>query len=383
MKARRTLGPARPARGRGGPDKGGHDGAPARLLELQRAAGNQAVRQVLERAPDARRSRALAPGQTHVAAAPVQRGFWKKVKKGLKKVGSAIKKGVTKVGSGIKKGAQAVGKAFKKVGRLIKKGAKAVWTGITWTSKQLWTKLKGIGLRAFQWAKKLPTRLRRLVSHLWTGVKALKPWSLKWWRSLGKAGTWKDFGKWLGQLVIYGLETMGIGEIYETVADFIKFNTRALTGPEKAEAQKVFGSAIPYGLVRIDEGALIGPTWSGRAYVSFHTINDWGKEIRSNKRLLIHELTHVWQYDTMGAMYMPRAIHGQTAGYNYGGVQELEARRASGKGITSFHPEGQGEILGDYYSIHVLGQDPRHQEGWSGSDDDKQAYAHFAGQVRR
>lgn len=371
MRTRRPS-TARPVR-----DRRGTNDQPTGWLALQRTAGNRAVTHALQHAPDGIGPKAATPDQPRVAAAPVQRGFWKKLKKGLKKIGSGIKKGFKKVGSGIKKGAKAVGKAFKKLGRGIKKGAKAVWTGIKWTSKQLWTKLKGIGLRAVRWAKKLPTRLRRLVSHLWRGVKALKPWSLKWWRSLGKAGTWKSFGRWLGNLVIYGLETLGIGEIYETIADFIKFNTRELTGAEKAKARRVFGSAIPLSLVRVDSRAVIGPAFTKREYVSFHTINGWGT---MNDHTLIHELTHVWQYESMGARYMPKAIHAQAtmgdAAYQYGGLTGLEAARAAGKPLTSFTMEQQGDILGDYYVL-------RFQNGAAPDSPAVETYAHFADQVKR
>lgn len=252
----------------------------------------------------------------------IQRGLWGKIKKGVKKVGGWIKSGAKKV-------------------------ANVIWTGVKWVSSQLWSKLKGIFLRVIRWITQLPNRIGRLLLHIWEGVKSLKPWSLEWWKSLGKISTWKGLLKWLGNVLIDLLEIAGVGEVYETLADFIKFNTRPLNGSEIAKARIVFGSAINYNLVRVDEYALLGPSWTGRAYVSFHTINNWGT---LDDHTLIHELTHVWQYEKMGAIYMPKAIHAQNTpeGYNYS-IQDLQNRRAAKQGFRSFNLEQQGQILADYY----------------------------------
>ncbi len=347
--------------------------------------------------------RLLAHELTHVVqqrkdhAAPKVQGFFKKIKRGLKKVGKAIAGGAKKVAGGIARGAKKVfgatktgikriGKGVRKIGSKIwgsikkggkkvwgwmkktgskiwgglKKAGKWVWNGIKWVGVKLWEKLKGIALRAKRWITSLPERLKRLVLHLWKGVKSLKPWSIEWWKSLGKADTWKNFGLWLGELVIYGLEVMGAGEILETLTDFIKFNTRPMTSTEKSEAQKIFGDKINYSLVRIDEYSLIA--WIGKkkekadnmAVTTFHTIN-FSRKIEAQKGTedmawLIHELVHVWQYEKMGAMYMARAVHAQNnAGYNYKGIDKLRERQ--NQGLKGFNLEQQGDIISDYYRI--------------------------------
>ena len=278
----------------------------------------------------------LAHELTHVVqqnkstVSPGVQGIFKRIGRGLKKAGKAISRGV------------------KKVGRDVKKAGKRLLKGVRKITRKLGEKIKGIFHRAKRWITSLPKRLHRLVGHLWKGVKSLKPWSLDWWKSLGKADTWKSFGKWLGELAIYVVEVSGLPEIYETLADFIKFNTRPLTGAEKAMARDVFGESIDYDLVRIDEKAVLGPSWTDRPYVSFHTINSWGP---MSPDTLIHELTHVWQYEKMGAMYMPRALHGNNKPgfYDYGGLDALEENKE--KGMDAFNVEEQGEIIADYYRI--------------------------------
>ncbi|TVR39600.1 MAG: DUF4157 domain-containing protein, partial [Bacteroidia bacterium] len=306
----------------------------------------------------------LAHELTHVvqqnkksAVAPRVQGIFKRIGRGIKKVGKAISRGA------------------KKAGRGLKKAGKWLWKGTKKITRKLGDKIKGIFHRAKRWITSLPTRLKRLVVHLWNGVKSLKPWSLEWWKSLGKADTWKSFGKWLGKLAIYVVEISGLPEIYETLADFIKFNTRPLTGDEKEMARDVFGESIDYELVRIDEKAILGPSWTNRPYVSFHTINSWGP---MSSDTLIHELTHVWQYEKMGAMYMPYALHGNSKPdfYDYGGLDALEENKE--KGLDAFNVEEQGEIMADYYRIKN-DMDPEYS---SGTRDDLPIYEVYVNEVK-
>jgi len=133
--------------------------------------------------------------------------------------------------------------------------------------------------------------------------------------------------------------------------DFLKFNTRPLSGGEVGKAQSVFGGSINLGLVRVDEHAAIGPLFSHRAYTSFHTINNWGALPDAT---LIHELTHVWQYQQAGAIYMAQAVHAQMqfggAAYDFA-VHELRTARADGRGILGFNREKQAQIVEDYFRL--------------------------------
>lgn len=305
-------------------------------------------------------------------------GLGKAVWHGLEAVGGATWKGVKAVGHGIAMGAEAAWTGIKAVGRGIAAGAEAVWTGIQWVSRQLWDKLTSTFERVTQWVGRLPERLQRLLGTLWEGVKSLHPWSLKWWESLAHASTWGDFLKWLGTVAVDLAEVLGIPEIAETLADLIKFNTRALTGSERSKAASVFGASINLDLVRIDEGALSVVAvrklmhYSGpRPFTTFHTINGEGG---LSDDTLIHELTHVWQYERVGAIYLFQAIHAQqTGGYNYGGVPGLQAAKTAGEGILSFNREQQAQIVEDFYLIKT-GKPPYFGAGGTA---DLPLYAYF------
>jgi hypothetical protein len=128
--------------------------------------------------------------------------------------------------------------------------------------------------------------------------------------------------------------------------DVIKWKTRPMTPDEIKIAQNVFGKTINYSLVGLD--AYSWPVKKGRAmaYVSLHTINYY-QSIPDH--ILIHELTHVWQYKIYGSVYIMEALYAQRwgGGYNYGGLAALEQNKE--KGLMAFNFEQQAEILEDYY----------------------------------
>ena len=70
---------------------------------------------------------------------------------------------------------------------------------------------------------------------------------------------------------------------------------------------------------------------------------------------MMHELTHVWQYQTTGWTYAPRALAAQIfEGYSYtpdGKTPDeaLNDARAAGKTLYSFNKEQQGDIISDYF----------------------------------
>jgi len=161
--------------------------------------------------------------------------------------------------------------------------------------------------------------------------------------------------------MIYLLELSGVGEIYETLTDFLKFNTRAMTEREISVARSIFGNQINYRRVRLDAYAYLGPRQQNICYVSFYLINSWGN---MSDALLIHELVHIWQYEQMGAIYMPRALVAQTShtGYDYGGIHGLRnALRMTGD-LRTFNLEQQGDIVADYFRIRN-GQAPEWGNG--------------------
>ena len=141
-----------------------------------------------------------------------------------------------------------------------------------------------------------------------------------------------------------------VPEILLSLNRLLKPNTRRLTGREITLARAVFGETIDYQSVRIDERAMIGCRQYRFAYVGFNCINCWGKLSDAH---FIHELVHVWQFQTLGSLYIPRALWAQRThgGYNYGGVQALQQALREGRGLSGFNFEQQGDVVADYFCL--------------------------------
>lgn len=204
--------------------------------------------------------------------------------------------------------------------------------------KRLYFKLAFFGARCLRMLRFLPLRIYRIGRHLGRGVaRLLKPGETKilpWWQ---------DF-------FFYLLDLLMLPELAETLADFIKWNTRPLSPTEKKLARSVFGEVLYLDAIRIDTKAHISCQKHGIAYVSYFTINAWGG---LRPEILVHELVHVWQYQKLGGAYIPMALRAQQSkeGYNYGGLEELKASKARNGKITAFNLEQQAEIIADYFLI--------------------------------
>ncbi len=241
----------------------------------------------------------------------------------------------------------------------------------------LWAKLYAIILRLIDFVRLLPVRLFRVLRHFYDGAKVLGKGSAARKQPATRI-LLRSIGLWWLELFIYLSELIGFGELYETLMDWVKFNSRPLHRWEIQLAREIFGDSINYRRVRIDSYSLLGPMQKQFCYVSFYFINSWGPMENST---LLHELTHIWQYEKLGAVYMPRAIKAQWSkkGYNYGGVTALRRYLRRGKNFLSFNLEQQGDIVSDYYRIRD-GYRPR----WGNANrQDLAVYERFIQQLRR
>jgi len=191
-------------------------------------------------------------------------------------------------------------------------------------------KIQGLGIRFRYAIRALPARFNRLTKHLLVFC-----WS--------KPG-------WYLESCYLMLDIIALPEVYESIIDFVKWPTRTLTLDEINLLNPVFGSSIDYKRVRIDERSYIGPRQKKFCYVSFYTINSWGK---MNPSLLIHEMVHVWQFQHLGSIYIPKALAAQRSkeGYNYGGATKINYWALNNGQLTDFNLEQQADIIADYWRL--------------------------------
>ncbi len=215
---------------------------------------------------------------------------------------------------------------------------------------QIWAKFLGIGYRILAYVRCLPARIIRVFKHLWNGLQFLYPSRLQRAGSKSDSSLVQRIGFWWLDFSFYTLDCLAVPEFYETIMDLVKFNSRPLYKWEITLAQSVFGNSIDYRRVRIDEYSVAGPRQKKFCYVSFYFINSWGP---MQNFIFIHEMTHIWQFEKMGSIYIPHALRAQSSimGYNYGGVSALKTGLEKGKRFLSFNFEQQGDIISDYYRI--------------------------------
>ena len=238
-------------------------------------------------------------------------------------------------------------------------------------------KLTDIFVRLWDTLRWLPKRIFRLFRHFWYGVLFFLPRARHWEAGFSIKSIGATFIHWLVEVFFYLMDIFGVPEIYETLIDFIKFKTRPLSRMEELLARSIFGDTVNYRRVRIDESSYGGPKQHRFAYVSFFTINSWGM---MNDSLFIHEFTHIWQFQQMGGVYIPRALQAQfsKAGYNYGGVSELNRFIEQGLQLQDFNLEQQADVVSDYHRLRT-GYVPH----WGNAmPNDLPVYAYFVDPIK-
>jgi hypothetical protein len=176
-----------------------------------------------------------------------------------------------------------------------------------------------------------------------------------------------DAGFWAFGLLVQALEVVGIVDGLQLIWGMI-FHTRELTQPEIDASKSVHGEhLVPYEKTRVDQHSflvrlgkwvnqLFGDKNAGeRAITTFHIIH---APAVLDIETAVHELTHVAQYEYVGAVYMPQALHGQASdmGYDYG---DLAKARTENKHYKDFNREQQAQIAEDYYLV-THGGTPRY-----------------------
>jgi len=111
--------------------------------------------------------------------------------------------------------------------------------------------------------------------------------------------------------------------------------------------EQVFKQNIPVEYLRVHDKNSIAKRLH-IAYVSFRQIN-YNKRLSND--IFIHEMVHIWQYKTFGAVYIYLAWKAQMSkeGYDYGKAEALIENLKKGKLFHEFNFEQQADIIQDYY----------------------------------
>jgi hypothetical protein len=174
------------------------------------------------------------------------------------------------------------------------------------------------------------------------------------------------FFDWLHQLLCQLFDLLGGPEIAEFLIHFTT-RTTPLTGDEIAMISGILGpEAMRYGDVRVVQGGLFDLIFKLNGHLAFatwHSINlpRQGRHTRQDLPIVVHELTHVFQYERVGSRYLGEAIYmlikTKRDCYNYGGQRGLVGACAVGQRYSHYNREQQAMITQDYYTLRVRGSD--------------------------
>jgi hypothetical protein len=159
--------------------------------------------------------------------------------------------------------------------------------------------------------------------------------------------------------------------VEETVRQVTGLETgsRRLTDAERRLAESVFGRSIDYRRVRIVETSAFPGTTVGnliRMDPGFDIRNEWYAEV------LIHELTHVWQYQHGGTGYMSVALRTQIAASLRTGSRNeaYDYVPDATKRFFEFTPEQQGLIVQNFFAMRRDRNAPPRQTQFRGNHMD-------------
>ena len=146
---------------------------------------------------------------------------------------------------------------------------------------------------------------------------------------------------------------------------------RKLYSWEIDTARGFFGDMIDLGRVRISENSRLTPEGKkrGSAVTIYNTI--YGKDMQ--KHTLIHELTHVWQYNNVRISPLPAGTTQLTA-WLIGQTEELYDYNVDPVGdpnrktFREYSFEEQAAILEDAYLVTVEGEPPIRNKDYKGGE---------------
>jgi hypothetical protein len=225
----------------------------------------------------------------------------------------------------------------------------------------------------------------------------------------------KAIGRSVGEILLAALQAAGaalataISVLLNTLGTY-----RKMTQQEIDDAKKAFADSLDYDHIYFATSDILNEIIFGiqdfltgnpesRAFVTDSLVN-FDVSDGFERHTMIHELTHVWQYQTNGSAYLADAVFAQATGagvdddaYNYGYVdngatitipidyqgntRSLDLGQTTGEGrqddlaaangnFAHFNPEQQGQIIMHYFVRKVLlNRAPADYAPWVPYDD--------------
>jgi hypothetical protein len=172
----------------------------------------------------------------------------------------------------------------------------------------------------------------------------------------------KDMGRSALEVLqaAFEISASAAATVFTLLLEWFPGSYRPLSETERADADEVFGAALPLDQVRLAVMSLpvdfIEWVNGGRPFTTMFLIN-FASWANIKIETLMHELTHVWQGMVAGPVYMVEALEAQASaeGYNYGytnsenGEGAQDRLNAAAGDFTVFNREQQAQIIMHYF----------------------------------
>lgn len=248
-------------------------------------------------------------------------------------------------------------------------GRKIGWLTAVWLAERV----RDVGLWPLNLFRDGPKRLRRLGHTILAGWREVIHFKSAFQEARQQQNL-RVYGYESAQKCVFGLhlllahlfDLVGGPEIAQFFLHLFTF-TKPLTDHEITQMQTVLAPAsLRYEDIRVAEGGLYDWLFrlnGGLAFATWHTVNfpRNGRYTRANLPILVHELSHVYQYEQVGSRYLGEAIYQlwqlKQACYQYGGVLGLQQANQVGQSYATFNREQQAQIVQDFYTRQSQGKD--------------------------
>ncbi|MBI4784763.1 MAG: DUF4157 domain-containing protein [Oscillatoriophycideae cyanobacterium NC_groundwater_1537_Pr4_S-0.65um_50_18] len=168
-------------------------------------------------------------------------------------------------------------------------------------------------------------------------------------------------GAFLGPVgaIVGGLVGLVVGA---AIGNDATTRSRNLAQPEIDMAQEIFQDSLNYRDITITRDSLYAVGAPRTIGNTIHLKSDWGHFVGDTlelsdrgKETLIHEMTHVWQYQNGGLAYMPLSIIAQiraaVGSGNRNAAYNWRAAHNAGTPWENWNPEQQAEAVEDYNKL--------------------------------
>jgi len=151
-----------------------------------------------------------------------------------------------------------------------------------------------------------------------------------------------------------GVQAPIVKQLEEAASGGQPVDPRPLSTAELADAKVIFGDSLDYSKIVVDGGAVASLGASRTIGNTVHLTPDLfvsgtSETTTEGKRILVHELTHVWQYQHQGWTYAPKALWAQAKAAIKGDRDgAYDWRPLINTPWEQWNPEAQAEAVEDY-----------------------------------